>query len=354
MRRGWGTGSIYQRSPKTSDGRWVAAVRVKGRQVVRYGRTRAEATRLLREMSDHPRPERTVEDQLRAWYRGRKPSLRPSSARRYESVIRAELGEHGRYMTLRLDELDSGGVADWRDAMLRANLGARAVRLAMTVLRMALKSAEADGLIPRNPAASVALPRLPVRSYRTLTPEQVRTLIDTPHDLRHLWLVMALCGLRIGEALALRWQDVDTDDGMLHVRGTISEGRRQEPKTKAGRRTLSMPAPVCDALREVREPTGPVFPGRMPGKPILSPTTAARLWHDHCAATGLPRLRLHDLRHTCATLLLEGGAPLDTVKRYMGHATIAVTSDIYGHGRDDGMPGVAAIMEERLGGDSHV
>jgi len=63
-----------------------------------------------------------------------------------------------------------------------------------------------------------------------------------------------------------------------------------------------------------------------------------RLWREHSAALGLPRLRLHDLRHTCATLLLESGAPIDAVKRYMGHSSIQVTSDIYGHGGEDGMP----------------
>ena len=86
----------------------------------------------------------------------------------------------------------------------------------------------------------------------------------------------------------------------------------------------------------------------MPGAPTLSPTTATRLWREHCVALGLPRLRLHDLRHTCATLLLESGAPIDAVKRYMGHSSIQVTSDIYGHGGEDGMPGLAAALTERL------
>ena len=307
----------------------------------------------LRELQRTPaRGQRTVGQQLAVWLGMKRPSVRPSTARQYDAIIRARLGEHPRFMGLRLTELDSRSVAEWRDAMTAAGLSGSSVGAALTVLGMALKQAERDGLISRNPATGVAGPRVPAAARRTLSATEVRSIIAERGDpLRALWLVLVGCGLRIGEALALRWRDVDLERGLLHVTGSMSRGERTEPKTMAARRTLAMPAFVWAALsnrtHHAEQTDGPVFAG-IHGRP-LDPRWVSRQWHDYCARTGLPQIRLHDLRHTCATLLLGSGAPIDAVKRYMGHTSIAMTSDIYGHGGEDGMPGLAAVMTERLG-----
>jgi integrase len=249
-----------------------------------------------------------------------------------------------------------------------AGLTPRRVQMIHRVLSMALRTAEAWGMVPRNVAAVVTLPRVVRPEITPLTPEQARALLDSSADDRFgpLWRLALATGMREGELLALRWEDVDLDGGWLTVRHTLQriEGRLTlvEPKTARGRRRLPLPATTVTALRGHRTrqrterlvagsrwtDTGFVFTTT-----IGTPLEAGRVWRAFQAAltkAGLPAFRVHDLRHSSATFLLAQGMTLEDVKQQLGHASITLTSDTYGHVLEGRQRQVAAAMDAVLGG----
>jgi integrase len=165
--------------------------------------------------------------------------------------------------------------------------------------------------------------------------------------LSALWTVALAIGLRKGEALGLHWSDVDLDRGKLRVRTTLQrvEGRLQlsEPKTGRSKRTIPLP-PVCiEALKRQAErqeeerqaagsswhESGLVFTTTI-GTPI-EPRNVNRWFAQLCKRAGVRTIRMHDLRHTCASILLAQGVPLRVVMEILGHSQIAVTADLFTH-----------------------
>lgn len=163
-------------------------------------------------------------------------------------------------------------------------------------------------------------------------------------------------GMRQGELLALRWQDVDLATGLLSVRHALDRRTRQlaEPKTASSKRTLRLPAFVVSALAAHRERqaivplSGLVF--TTPKGTALDPSNALRAFHRALDRAGLPRQRFHDLRHAYATLALETGESIDAVSRALGHTSIATTADIYGHWTPAMAQRLADRMDEVLSG----
>jgi integrase len=178
------------------------------------------------------------------------------------------------------------------------------------------------------------------------------------------WRGAAMTGLRRGELLGLDWDAVDLDAGRLAITRTLIEGkgapRFSEPKTKRGRRSVALDAGTVEALREHRERQlderlawgaayrdhGLVF-CREDGTPIW-PRTFSRFFDHHVRDAGLPKIRLHDLRHTHATLALEAGVHPKVVQERLGHATIAITLDTYSHAipamQEDAAAKIAALL----------
>ena len=162
-------------------------------------------------------------------------------------------------------------------------------------------------------------------------------------------------GLRQGELLALRWQDIDLMAGKLTVRHSLQRFTRElaETKTDRSRRTLRLPASVTAALAAHREQqaiisvSGLVF-ATAAGEPLHS-VNVTRSLHRALRRLGLPQRRFHDLRHTFATLALEAGEDLAMVSRALGHASVAITADTYMHVTPSMRDGLAARMESVLG-----
>jgi integrase len=190
-----------------------------------------------------------------------------------------------------------------------------------------------------------------------LTREQARALIEgTRDDPRHALYVTALgTGLRQGELLALRWQDVDLSRGELHVRHSLGRFTRElsPTKTERSRRTLRLPGSVVAALAAHREAqtvipvSGLVF-CTPDGKPLHSVNVTLSLQRT-LRRLGLPQRRFHDLRHTFATLAIEAGEDIAVVSRALGHSSVATTADIYLHVTPAMRDGLAARMEAVLG-----
>jgi integrase len=217
------------------------------------------------------------------------------------------------------------------------------------VLRNALESAVREEIIPRNVAKLVQVPAPRYKINRGLTTQQARATLKaaTEHRLGALYVLALFLGLRRGELLGLRWEDVDLDRATLEVVQTLQRVggalRFVPPKTEDSRRTVPLP-PVCvEALREHRkrqfadraeawpdwEDDGLVFPSRR-GTP-MEPDNLRRSWYAIRKAAGLGQTRFHDLRHTCVTLLLDLGVPPHVVRDIVGHSDIEVTMTIYAH-----------------------
>ena len=237
------------------------------------------------------------------------------------------------------------------------------------LLRQALGQAERWGLVARNVAALVDAPRQQRREITPLTLEQVRLFLGAARSdqLEALNAVAVAVGLRQGKALGLRWTDVDFDGARLSVRTTLQflDGKYaiRPPKTDRSRRTIALPLVAVDALRRhwarqaaERLAKGPewandwdlVFTTET-GRPLHGPTVTRRfqaLLADH----DLPRMRFHDLRHSCATLLLAQGVDLKAIQETLGHSTITTTMDVYEHMQDAMRREVATRMDAALGG----
>ena len=182
-----------------------------------------------------------------------------------------------------------------------------------------------------------------------MTPEQAHQLFESSAEDRHraLWVTALATGLRQGELLALRWQDVELDAGRLHVRHTLAnvDGTLTllEPKTSRSRRTVTLPDTAVSALRAHRTrqlmermlagsrwvETGHVFASTV-GTPLHA-ATVSRAYKAALAKAGLPDSRFHDMRHATATFLLAQGMGLEDVKNQLGHSSITLTSNTYGH-----------------------
>jgi integrase len=232
------------------------------------------------------------------------------------------------------------------------------VRLIHAVLRRALQDAVRSGLLVRNPADAATKPKRDASSsgsMRTWTASQVSTFLALSKDdrLHAVWVVFATTGARRGEVLGLHWDDVDLDRGVASIRRTLVVVDRRAiegtPKTGHGR-LISLAGPTVDALRRWRvrqlaerlqwgetwQDLGLVFT-REDGT-SLHPDSITDDFKKLCARSELPRVRLHDLRHSWATLALEAGVPLKVVSENLGHSSIRITSDVYSHVN----PGMAA------------
>lgn len=234
---------------------------------------------------------------------------------------------------------------------LAQRLAPRTIRYVHAVLHRALKDAVAWGLIPQNPADKARPPQDRPQPISPPLLEDVQAFLAVAdhHRLKALWYVMALTGLRRGEALGLQWHDIDWDQRTLTISRTIVEksgiGRAiHQPKTAAGRRTVAMSSFLYQILREHevqqrlesqaftgwQNDAGWVFTTRT-GQ-ILSPRNVYRDFQRLMARAGITRsVRIHDLRHAMASYWLANGVPVKVVSERLGHADIRITLQVYGH-----------------------
>jgi integrase len=238
----------------------------------------------------------------------------------------------------------------------------------LAVLSMALRTAERWGMVTRNVARLVDGPRKERHEIEPLDPEGARVLIESSVDDRFhaLWVTALATGMRQGELLALRWEDVDLDTGWATVRHTLAriDGvlTLVEPKTVRSRRRVPLPSMAVSALRAHRTrqrmerlvagsrwtESGFVFTTGI-GTP-LEAGRVSRAFHAALTKAGLPSVRFHDLRHSCATFLLAQGMTLEDVKQQLGHSSITLTSNTYSHVLEGRQRERARVMDAVLGG----
>ena len=355
-KRGNGEGSIHRRK----SGGWCAQYTVysaKGRKrKTLYGKTRQEvAAKLATALSNREggltfdAGNLTLGDYLDRWLNDSvRDTVRQRTWERYEQIARVHIKPAlGR---IKLKTLTSTHARGLYREKLDSGLAPRTVGYIHTTLHKALKNAVADGLIPRNATQGIKAPASKNQEINPLSPDQARAFLETAHGNRFeaLYVLAVTAGLREGELLGLKWDDLDLDSGTLSVRRTLSEARSgrffEAPKNGKGR-SISLTQQAVEALRghrkrqsEERQRLGAlwqdndlVFPSQK-GTPMNAKNLTARSFKPLLERAGLPRtVRLHDLRHTCATLLLGKGVHPKIVQELLGHATIAITLDTYSH-----------------------
>jgi len=359
-RRGNGEGSIFKRKLGGKVVGWMAMVDLgyedgKRKRQAFYGRDRGEVRAKLDEARNSLRrgqfvagPKLTTGQWLERWLRDvAKPKVRPSTLRRYTDLTNLHMVPAiGR---IPLERLTPADVRHLLNAKLAAGLSPRSVHHVRSVLRTALHHAERDGLVQRNAAALAESPRVERKEMKSFTPEQARAFqlgIATDPE-RALYLVALDSGLRQGEILGMRWQDVDIESGVVRVSHALQrvEGKLVlvELKTKKSKRTVKLGVIAAKALREHRATQvveqlrlgskwieyGLVFVGAH-GTP-LDNTALTKRFQKLLASIGLPRMRFHDLRHSSASLLLAQHIPARVVMERLGHSTINLTLDTYSH-----------------------
>ncbi|CAN5863024.1 site-specific integrase [soil metagenome] len=374
-RRGPNEGSIYLRG----DGRWAGSLHVgyeDGRRVRKHvmGHSRKEvADKMAVLMRAHgekrpiPSQREKVGPFLRRWLdEAARPTLRASTHSSYNDILVGHLIPGLGHIALA--KLTPAEVQAFLNRKLASGLSPRRVQYIHAVLRRALGTAERWGMVTRNVAKLVDPPSVPRHETSPLTPEQAKRLIEAAEDdrFRGLYVTALGTGLRQGELLGLRWDDVDLDAGRLRVRYSLANVGGTltllEPKTERSRRNVMLPDAVTAALRAHRTrqkmerlvagsrwvESDHVFTTTI-GTPLHA-ATVTRAFQVALDRAGLPHSRFHDLRHSAATFLLAQGMTLEDVKQLLGHSSITLTSNTYGHVLEQRQRQVAQAMDAVLGG----
>lgn len=320
----------------------------KRRQITKGGfKTKAAAKAALQEqlgvlMADVDSHGITLGEYLEIWIAG-KHALRPKTVGLYRYAIDLYIKPHLGHVVLqdlRAHHLDHFYSAI-RTGRKGRPLSSTTLRRIHSVLRSALSTAVRRRLIAYSPAEHVELAPDRTRQPSTWNPEQCRTFLNfsTNDDLAPLYYLMLVTGLRRGEAIGLRWMDIDLERACLSVRQQIVDidGRRVigQPKTKRGARIVPLDPDTTGLLERLRSQAGKatrrtlVF-GRPAGVPVR-PDYVSRHFQVLARQAGLPVIRLHDLRHTNASLALAAGVDIKVVSDRLGHSTTAITADLYTH-----------------------
>src|SRR5215208_393149 len=375
-RRGNGEGSIRRRADGRWEGRYTVHTDEGRKQKTVYGKTRKEvAEKLTDVMAGRDKGlifdagKLTLGEHLERWL---EDVLKPSASHRTYSTNAQQVRDHiaptlGR---IKLRELRKAHIDRLYREKLDSGLSPATVRRVHAVLHRALEEAVKGDLIPRNPAAHANKPKVKQEEIEPLDALQAAAFMKAAKGDRFeaLYVLCLMCGLRQGEALALRWQDINLDGGTLRVSRQLQRMRRDgkksgrlvfsEPKN-ASRRTVGLPQRAVSALKTHRRrqleeklaagslyrDEGLLFASRH-GTPIDAQNVVNRYYKPLLKRAGLPPIRFHDLRHSCLSLLAQGGEPIRDLQALAGHATASFTLQRYTHHYAASVRRTAAAIDE--------
>ncbi|MER3388541.1 MAG: tyrosine-type recombinase/integrase [Microcella sp.] len=368
-------GTIRQRSNGTFEGR-ISYRDDDDRPVRRsfYGSTEKQVAKKLREAEKRVQADLSPADSnmlVSTWLTRWADTILPRSNRKattmelYRTLLRKHLQESS------LSHMQLGRVkASHIDALVTeltdSGLSQSSVRSIYTVLRTALDGAVREGLLATNPAAKVDRPTVARTEARHLSGGEVRAILDAAATSRYhpALALIAATGMRRGEALALRWEHVDLTKKLVRVRGTLArvDGHLTvtEPKTANSRRDIVLTESMVRTLKRHAttqkaerlragnqwQDTKLVFTTEL--GTAVDPRNLLRVFTVAAKTAGITDVGLHTLRHSAATAMLDAGVPLHVVSRILGHSSVAITGDVYGHLVDstqaDAMDQLAAAL----------
>jgi integrase len=378
-RRGNHEGSIYQRS---ADGLWCGVALlgydIRGRMLRKTvtAKSRAEVTRKLAQLR------RQVDAGKVSTVKT--PTLSELMTRWFETVLSREVARstYDNYGTIvkyhvlpalgrrKVTDITVADVDRLLALKLGAGLSASTVHRIRALISQCLDQGVRWGDVPTNVARLSRPPKMVRPEGRTLTREQAQQLLETLKEHRHesLYLLMLSTGMRRGEALGLRWEDLNLENGVVRIKRNLKrEGGRivtADTKTLKSRRAVNVPSPVLEALQKNRDlqemeraelgetwvESGFIFTTSI-GTPI-DPRNLYREFSQICERAGLGHWHPHELRHSAASLMLASGVKLQVVSEVLGHSSIRMTADVYGHILDPDRQQAASAMSEVLWGEN--
>ena len=352
-KRGNQEGSIYRKA----NGKWRAQLMLTGGRLSVTVSSRSEAQDWLRSTRNqiangltYRGATTTFSDFLDDWLLAAKARLTEHTCRDYNlhvrDYIKPALGN------LRLRDLNPSVIQKFYDKQSADGFGARTIQKSHAVIRASLNSAMKLGLLSRNAANATQPPRVVRKEMMFLNDAQVKQLLKIAKQLGDrnfaLYYLALSTGMRQGELLALRWDDINLDQGWLNVKFSLKRltgGGLQlaNPKTSSSLRSVKLGKDAVEILRQqmirnskdksqagnLWQDMNFVFPSTV-GTP-MDPTNALKAFQKLLQQAGLPRMRFHDLRHTAASLMLNNGVDVLVASQRLGHAKPSITLDVYGH-----------------------
>ena len=358
-KRANGDGSIRKRKDGRWEGRYVVGHDpVTGKMISRnvLGKTQAEVKEKLRTAIENSKRldytqtgKYTVGQWMDEWFEAyAKVKVRPSSHQTYkgyiENHIKPNIGDIPieKLTSLQLQKfyrllLTEGRVPRIESEKQPMGLSAKTVRNINQVISSAMDMAVRHKLILSNPTEGCELPKVEHREMKTLPAEQLGAFLREAKEsgVYELYYMDLATGLRRGELLGLKWEDIDLQNGIIHVRRQVArvdgEVKEMPLKTKNSYRNISISQDAVAMLTEMEahRVSDYVFPSSNGGP--ISPDSVNNMLHRVLKRAGLPSIRFHDLRHTFATLALQNGVDIKTVSGMLGHFSAGFTLDTYAH-----------------------
>lgn len=318
---------------RRKDGRWQQSVKLSGmdKPKVFYGKTKNEVLEKINAWREELKRGRLFEAVADEWWEKHIQTLSPTTVRSYKAAYEYA-AKH--FKAVPIAKIKPSSVSAYiNKAIAEKRLGRSAAANHMLVINLIFSYAVVTGEIDVNPAREVFLPRSLKSGGREMPSNQdlaiVKENIQEPFGLFAYWILYTGC--RKGELSALRWEDVDMEDGVIHITKSCVyvNGRPQikEPKTKNGIRDIPILKRLSDVFPD-KPQKGYIFPS--PNGGMLTETQFRKRWDRYAAKTGI-NCTCHALRHAYATMLYEAGIQVLDAQRLLGHAYASTTQDIYTH-----------------------
>ena len=236
---------------------------------------------------------------------------------------------------IRMYNLTSYDLQQALEGLNNSNLAPRTVKNIYSTLKTALKQAVAWGILPDDPTKGLKVPRVPRAERTILTVEQLKKLLEHCKGYKHYLIIrlLALTGMRLGEVLGLYWEDINFEENTVTIKRAADVKHRKiktEAKTNNAYRTIMLDAETMRLLKQHKETSSTNLVFSTNGR-IIKESAVRKTFERSLRKAGLPHMRIHDLRHTAGSILLETGVSLAAVSAFLGHSSPALTADVYTH-----------------------
>jgi integrase len=317
-------------------------------KTLKEGIAKREARKELREIEEKiekgsyvaPRKTPGFSEITEMYLKAKKPNIRYSTYRNYVGHFENHLKPY--FGTIKITRINYNSIERFIQRCQKKEVSIPTLRKILRTLGAIMTYSCKKRYIDYNPIRDIEKPKGQSihnedKEIAIIIPLQIRALLDAESDLKYktLFMVTVMTGMRQGEILGLQWDDIDWVTNQVQVKRTFTSGRFYDPKSKASKRKIDLAPQLIAQLKKWQlacpsNKIGLVFPNE-DGKPIESTSLVKRKFLPALKKAAIPRIRFHDLRHTYASLLIDQGENPKYIQAQLGHSSINMTFDIYGH-----------------------